>query len=86
LILYGTVPFLRPFRCPATVPTWSVGTNPLRSGGTSASDSSFMASQEPTTTKSTSYDWITGGIRGIKHDAFIASGASGQVHKVLSPL
>jgi len=39
-----------------------------------------MASQEPTTTNSTSYDWTTAGTGGIKFDRFIA-----QVYKVLSP-
>ena len=43
-----------------------------------------MVSQPPTTATSAYPGWITGDMPGIKHDVYLASGAHGQVHKVLS--
>jgi hypothetical protein len=34
--------------------------------------------------KRTNYGWVAGGMRGIKHEAFIARGGFGEVHKVAS--
>ena len=32
--------------------------------------------------KQDEYGWVAGGMRGIKHEAFIARGGFGEVHKV----
>jgi len=32
------------------------------------------------------YGWVAGGMRGLKHEAFIARGGFGEVHKVTALL